>query len=522
MRMRHAIALSVAASLAVSVAASAQSLERLVMPGPVAAAHADIEAECGKCHQPFERGAEKGLCLVCHDRVAADLRAQRGFHGRSPAAAGSDCRSCHTEHRGRDADILGLDRESFDHVSADFALRGAHTRVACAQCHTAGERFSEAPSDCAACHGKADPHAGSLGADCAGCHVEASWKEARFDHAETSFPLDGKHEAVECALCHPGQRYAGTPQTCSGCHALNDEHEGRYGPECETCHSTSGWKEARFDHGRDTRFALTGAHATADCEGCHAGGRMQPKPASDCLACHRSDDVHENRNGTACASCHGTSAWKPARFDHDADTKFPLQGAHDALACESCHTGSLHERKLDTTCISCHRDDDAHEGQQGADCARCHGVAGWKEKVAFDHDLTRFPLLGAHAVTACEECHASAAYQGTELRCAGCHAAKDEHEGRLGSSCESCHNPNSWAAWRFDHASRTSFALLGAHEEIGCESCHHQPVGPGEKLAIPKDCATCHALDDPHRDAFGSDCGRCHGASSWKEVRIPR
>jgi hypothetical protein len=249
---------------------------------------------------------------------------------------------------------------------------------------------------------------------------------------------------------------------------------------------------------------------------------MQPKPASDCLACHRSDDVHERRNGAACASCHGTAAWKPARFDHDADTKFPLHGAHDGLACESCHTGPLHEQKLETTCISCHRDDDAHEGQQGTDCARCHGVAGWKEKVAFDHDLTRFPLLGAHAVTACEECHASAAYQGTELRCAGCHAAKDEHEGRLGSSCESCHNPNSWAAWRFDHASRTSFALLGAHEEIGCESCHHQPVGPGEKLAIPKDCATCHALDDPHRDAFGSDCGRCHGPSRWKEVRMSR
>jgi len=520
--MRHAIALSVVASLAVSVGASAQSLERLVMPGPVVAAHADIEVECGKCHQPFERGAEKGMCLVCHDQVAADLRAHQGFHGRSPAASGGDCRACHTEHRGRDADVVGLDRESFDHRVADFALLGAHTSVACAQCHTAGKPFREAPSDCAACHGKADPHAGSLGSDCAGCHVENNWKEARFDHAKTTFSLDGKHETVECALCHPAQRYAGTPQACSGCHALNDEHEGRFGPNCEECHNTEGWKKASFDHARDTRFALTGAHATAACEGCHAGGRMQPKPATDCLACHRSDDVHERRNGTACANCHGTAAWKPARFDHDADTKFPLHGAHDGLACESCHTGPLHGQQLATTCISCHRDDDAHEGQQGTDCARCHDVAGWKEKVAFDHDLTRFPLLGAHAVAACEECHASAAYQGTELRCAGCHAAKDSHEGRLGSACESCHNPNAWAAWRFDHDSRTSFALLGAHAGIGCESCHHKPVGPGEKLAIPKDCATCHALDDPHRDAFGSDCARCHGASSWKELRMSR
>jgi len=62
----------------------------------------------------------------------------------------------------------------------------------------------------------------------------------------------------------------------------------------------------------------------------------------------------------------------------------------------------------------------------------------------------------------------------------------------------------------------------GTHAEIVCENCHQQPVAPGEKLAIPRDCATCHGLDDPHRDASGSDCARCHGPSSWKEVRISR
>jgi hypothetical protein len=202
---------------------------------------------------------------VCHDQVAADLRAQRGFHGRSPAASGGDCRSCHSEHRGRDADVVGLDRESFDHGVADFALRGAHTRVACAQCHTPGKRFSEAPSDCGACHGKADPHAGSLGSDCAGCHVERSWKEARFDHAETKFALDGKHEAVECALCHPAQRYAGTPQACNGCHALNDDTRDATGRECEV--SQHGRLEGGALRPRP-RHALRadGAHATAACE----------------------------------------------------------------------------------------------------------------------------------------------------------------------------------------------------------------------------------------------------------------
>ena len=520
MRIRHAITVVYLSSIGVCFTASAQSLERLVMPGPVVAAHADIETKCGKCHQPFERGAENGLCLVCHDEVAADLRGKRGFHGRSPAASGGDCRVCHAEHLGRDADVVGLDRESFDHNLSDFALVGAHASVACARCHTTGKPFREAQSDCASCHGKTDPHGGKLGTACADCHVERSWEEARFDHSKTKLPLAGKHEEVECAVCHPGQRYADTPRDCASCHALNDAHEGRYGPRCEACHGTAGWKETTFDHASDTSFALTGAHATARCESCHAGGRMKPVPARNCLACHRSDDVHDGSNGTACAQCHGTGVWKPARFDHDADTKFPLLGAHDGLSCERCHTGPLEDQQLATTCISCHRADDAHQGQQGTDCAHCHDVAGWKEKVTFDHDLTRFPLLGAHAVAACEECHASAAYQGTELRCVGCHAAKDSHEGRLGSSCESCHNPNAWSAWRFDHGSRTSFALLGAHSEVGCESCHTKRAAPGVKLETPKDCASCHGLEDPHRNAFGSDCGRCHGASDWKEVRM--
>jgi hypothetical protein len=95
--------------------------------------------------------------------------------GRRPRAAA--IAACHTEHRGRDADVVGLDRESFDHGVADFALRGAHTRVACAMPH-AWEALSEAPSDCGACHGKADPHA-AVSARTAGCHVEAKWKEAR-------------------------------------------------------------------------------------------------------------------------------------------------------------------------------------------------------------------------------------------------------------------------------------------------------------------------------------------------------
>lgn len=501
--------------------ARAAPLEKLVMPGPVAEVHAKTEAECGKCHQPFKRGVQAGLCLACHEDVGADLRAHSGFHGRSPAAAGADCRTCHPEHQGRAADIVGLDRASFAHDATDFPLHGSHLRVPCDGCHAQGKKLREAPSRCSDCHAKDDAHAGRMGADCASCHADTSWREARFDHAKTRFPLEGSHAKVQCALCHPGERYEGTPTDCGTCHALNDAHQGRFGTKCESCHATSGWKTSRFDHARDTRFPLTGRHGAVACEACHVGGVLARKLGTDCLSCHRTDDVHDGRNGPRCEQCHSTTAWKPATFDHDRDTKFPLRGAHRPLTCTACHTGPVHEQRLEKDCASCHRKDDVHRGQQGTDCGRCHNEAGWKDKVKFDHDLTRFPLLGMHAVAACEECHTSAAYRGTERACVACHERGDDpHDRKLGASCELCHNPNAWALWRFDHATQTAFPLAGAHATVSCESCHRSPVEG--KITLSKDCWGCHAADDPHHDAFGRRCQQCHGESSWTDVQIRR
>jgi hypothetical protein len=161
-----------------------------------------------------------------------------------------------------------------------------------------------------------------------------------------------------------------------------------------------------------------------------------------------------------------------------------------------------------------------HRGQQGRDCARCHSETGWKERVAFDHDLARFPLLGLHAVVNCEECHATAEYRGTARECVACHARVDTHEGRLGEKCELCHNPNDWKLWKFDHATQTEFPLEGAHARLACESCHYEPVH-GE-IELSKSCGACHGAEDPHRGAFGSSCERCHGETSWREVRIAR
>jgi len=108
---------------------SAGDLETLVMPGKVIQGHADIESSCRKCHVPFNKGAQIKLCLGCHEEVAADVATHSGYHGR--LKAGRACNDCHTEHKGRKANIVGLDVGKFDHSLTDYVLLGLHKGVKC-------------------------------------------------------------------------------------------------------------------------------------------------------------------------------------------------------------------------------------------------------------------------------------------------------------------------------------------------------------------------------------------------------
>jgi hypothetical protein len=159
--------------------------------------------------------------------------------------------------------------------------------------------------------------------------------------------------------------------------------------------------------------------------------------------------------------------------------------------------------------------DDVHHGQQGTDCVDCHGELGWGRDVFFEHDLTRLPLLGLHAVIACEQCHATPRFKDAEIVCSSCHIADDPHRESLGIACERCHNPNGWNLWRFDHGLETGFALHGAHAEIDCHGCHGSAAGP---VAITGGCSGCHARDDRHFGEFGPDCERCHVDSAWSDL----
>lgn len=498
----------------VSFSLSASNIETLLMPGKVIEGHAKNESECTSCHSRFSQQTQNALCLDCHKKVNQDVTAKQGYHGRSPQVIDASCSSCHTDHKGRDANIVLLDRELFDHNQTDFKLEGAHAYSQCNNCHKPEKLWRETPTQCFACHEDEDVHKGDLGEKCGECHSAAGWGKKDYDHDKTDFPLKGAHIKVSCVACHPGRHYEEAPKECVSCHRGDDVHLKGYGDKCDSCHNSKEWKKTRYDHDK-TDFRLKGAHKNTPCAACHKPGKAADKLASTCFSCHRADDIHKQRYGKRCQDCHNSDSWGKNRFDHDKKTKFPLRGPHADATCNACHAGGVKKDAPVRDCIDCHKTDDVHRGDLGKECDSCHKVDGWHEKISFDHDLTRLPLYGLHALASCEACHNNAQYGSEQRDCVDCHRDDDSHDGGLGKSCGDCHNANGWMLWEYNHDD-TNFPLDGAHEGLACKACHHE----SDAGKTPSSCISCHEADDEHRGRFGRNCNRCHSTDKFKNVRI--
>lgn len=467
---------------------------------PLTGAHARVD--CAGCHGTTHnyRGTARD-CATCHTKKDP----HRGQLGRA-------CQTCHATTGWKP--VTG----GFNHAATGFALTGEHRTATCMACH-AGQKWKDLPSGCVACHAKDDAHKGSRGPNCAQCHTTAGWKEATFDHATTGFPLIGGHAEATCASCHgAGNTIKKPAQTCFSCHARDDTHKGQNGTDCASCHTARGWKQIAFDHDRLTSFPLKGPHKAARCEACHVKPPKAEKVPVTCFGCHAKDDAHKGANGMDCARCHTVTVWKTVNFNHNTMTNFPLLGKHAAAKCEACHGPRTAPLKVSAECGSCHAKDDVHAGKLGKDCARCHNSAAWKGpgQIRFDHDLTRFPLLGKHAPLQCAACHADRSFAAKGAACQDCHADK-HHAGTLGTpaKCRDCHNSTDWKAWHFDHDKATRFALTGKHQGLICSACHTRA---GDPAKLGTRCIACHRRNDVHRGGFGEDCERCHVSTSFKEI----
>lgn len=488
--------------------------QRALMPGELIQGHAKFEAQCEKCHSNFDKSAMPMLCLDCHDAIREDRTSKTGFHGQSPLASVKPCQTCHTDHLGRDADIIAMQIDTFSHDWTRFPLEGKHSTLACTNCHQDGKKFREADQQCVSCHQDDDFHKGALGKQCDSCHQPHSWQSRLpFDHSTTHFPLLGSHKEVACSGCHAGQKFQFEETSCVSCHKAADVHAGKNGKQCDTCHSVDGWDKRIFNHST-TDFPLVHKHADLPCRACHTNGVVEKNTSMTCHSCHANHDVHLGRNGKQCDSCHSPLEWKRVNFDHAQKTGFPLMGHHKTLACTNCHVGALTD-PLPRDCASCHAADDIHKNSDMKMCATCHVPDNWKIINRFDHHFTTFPLVGLHNVVACQSCHIGNQFAGTKTDCVSCHKQDDHHKGALGTQCQTCHSPNGWNLWQFDHEKHTGYPLLGSHKDLACDACHAPGTDPHKTSAV---CGTCHLRQDIHNGGFGQNCGRCHSQNKFFEL----
>lgn len=520
-------------------------------PGALSQSHAAIDSQerCNDCHTNG-RGLSNDKCLDCHDHTDLKERidAGKGFHA-SAKVRGRQCEACHLEHKGRNYDMMGWravgGMESFDHKLTGWPLSGKHAAIDCTECHKRTNRqglrvFMGEDRLCGSCHQDDQPHGFTKKAlmACDRCHNESVWKPAKrnqdFDHDnpnDAAMRLDGSHEDVSCAKCHPKAKFnleRDKPAACgnSGCH--NSPHDGHlFGTKnCEDCHSPMlrSLAKNRFNHAKATRFELTGAHAKQQCYACHTKPLGTRKPDRACATCHADDNRHQDRfkafgSPPSCETCHPSSSWKPSVFNHDKSTSFNLTGKHAQAECRECHRGTTPAKfeRFDPTleCMDCHRHKKAHDGEfKNNQCLTCHVDPGkvtiTKRSVELYHGpKSGFPLVKKHKGVACEKCHLNDTYKDTPKEC-GTRCHEDWlHQGSLGDTCSRCHKGGEWNAVRFDHTDDTKWPLVGLHKTAAeCSDCHPDRLFKG----TPKECSAsgCHAEDDVHEGKLGKDCQKCH------------
>lgn len=287
--------------------AIASASPEIFMPGRVAGGHADIEAQCLECHAPW-RGALEQKCIDCHSKI-------------DPSTHGSECKTCHLEHKGRNVSIA-----YFDHLRVDYEITSAHADLSCKECHTKGYLTDPAPA-CKDCHRQSTvnglnlrEHMEVFGQACLDCHRKGEVSLEDFDHGKVGYRISAKFRSLRCKNCHPG-----------------------------------GYRS--FDHGV-TGYDLVNGHRDLNCKECHVSTYYNAS-TSACINCHSKPEVSAGLNlenhisdfGRKCLECHGKEGFNLRSFDH-SKTGYAIDEDHYRLSCRDCHSKGFRE---EPTCNSgCH------------------------------------------------------------------------------------------------------------------------------------------------------------------------
>jgi hypothetical protein len=202
------------------------------------------------------------------------------------------------------------------------------------------------------------------------------------------------------------------------------------------------------------------------------------------------------------------------------------QNASMADRCVSCHTGiaadlqdpaTLHGTELlrnpRLTCRGCHPD------HRGANASLIDLT-----NVDISHNFFSF-VLTAHQRQAdgspfsCNACHVNDFSTFDQAICVNCHqqintSFMPAHLQAFGSDCLACHDGIDSYGHEFDH-NQVAFPLTGKHAQTDCSACHIEARSIADLKSTTQDCFSCHAKDDTHKGAFGTDCETCHTTAGW-------
>ncbi len=194
-----------------------------------------------------------------------------------------------------------------------------------------------------------NPH-GEIRWKCESCHTPESFNKIRlptqFQHAETGFLLEGKHQFTQCANCHRSLEFSQVATACADCHT--DVHRGQFGFQCQNCHSPQRWENRQniFSLHASRGFALVGSHAVVDCQSCHIDEQRNEFTLTtvECVSCHLQDYLQtsnpnhiEEGFDLDCQSCHVILSvmWEYLGFFDESSLR--NNSAVSSIKCEPCH-----------------------------------------------------------------------------------------------------------------------------------------------------------------------------------------
>jgi hypothetical protein len=518
------------------IVASYSTVTAQLSPGDLAESHSKLEgiSNCTQCHVLGNKvSVEK--CLACHTEIQARITANTGYHS-STEVKGKECFACHSDHHGKNFQMVRMDVTKFNHNLTGYSLSVPHAKKDCKDCHNTKfiteQKIKDKKSTwlgvgttCLTCH--IDYHRKTLADDCLTCHNPDAFKPAsKFNHSGTRFQLIGKHKTVECIKCHRVEQIEGKKfqvfkgvefDGCVTCH--KDPHQNKFGQLCNQCHNEESFKSVKvsknFDHNK-TDFKLEYKHLTVSCQACHKTRFTDPVKHNRCTDCHT--DYHKGEfanNGISpdCSKCHDVKGFNLFSYSIEQHNlaKFPIEGAHEATPCTDCHKKQKEWsfRKIGIVCVDCHKD--IHQNiisakyYPEANCKICHNSSQWTN-ITFDHSKTGYHLTGAHLQQTCRQCHFSTdqsgktrqKFSGMDQNCSGCHT--DKHFKQFDkngiTTCTDCHDTENWKASKFDH-NKTEFKLDGKHINVQCNKCH-KPQQEGSSFYVKYkikefQCESCHS-----------------------------